>query len=155
MNSIFANNGNYFAPIFSKEDEDKNSLQILSPTANYMISKILTMLRRSDLPNRSESVLNLPKIAWKTGTSFGRRDAWSIGFNNNYTVGIWCGNFNGKGVPELNGADMQHHYYCKFSMLSAKKTQKKIGSKSQKNCNIVGFVLKAEVFRMNFVLIKL
>ena len=50
--------------------------------------------------------MNIPKIAWKTGTSYGRRDAWSIGFNNNFTVGVWCGNFDGKGVPDLNGADI-------------------------------------------------
>jgi penicillin-binding protein 1C len=64
------------------------------------------MLRRSDLPNGAETVLNIPKIAWKTGTSYGRRDAWSIGFNNHYTVGVWTGNFDGKGVPELSGADI-------------------------------------------------
>ena len=34
-----------------------------------------------------------------------RRDAWSIGYNPDYTVGIWVGNFDGTGVPELSGAD--------------------------------------------------
>jgi penicillin-binding protein 1C len=47
----------------------------------------------------------MPKIAWKTGTSYGRRDAWSIGYNKNYTVGVWIGNFSGKGVQELSGAN--------------------------------------------------
>jgi penicillin-binding protein 1C len=106
MYSIFANDGKYVAPAFSKENKIKNEVEILSPPANYMVANILTMLRRSDLPNRSESVINMPKIAWKTGTSYGRRDAWSIGFNKQYTVGIWCGNFDGKGVPELSGADI-------------------------------------------------
>ena len=125
MYAVFANNGKYFAPVFSKDDEDKNSQQILSPAANYMVAKILTMLRRSDLPNRSESVINMPKIAWKTGTSYGRRDAWSIGFNNNYTVGIWCGNFDGKGVPELNGADIATPLLLQiFNSIGKKNTEK-------------------------------
>ncbi len=106
MYSIFANEGKYFSPSFSKTGKIKKGEDILSPQANYMVAQILTMLRRSDLPNRAESVINMPKIAWKTGTSYGRRDAWSIGFNQQYTVGIWCGNFDGKGVPELSGADI-------------------------------------------------
>ena len=106
MYTVFANNGNYYVPTFTKDKISKRSIEIVSPQANYMVAQILTTLRRSDLPNGAESVLNMPKIAWKTGTSYGRRDAWSIGFNNNYTVGIWCGNFDGKGVPELNGADI-------------------------------------------------
>src|SRR5690606_20579472 len=46
----------------------------------------------------------MPKIAWKTGTSYGRRDGWSIGYNKNYTVGVWTGNFSGLGVADLSGA---------------------------------------------------
>jgi penicillin-binding protein 1C len=32
------------------------------------------------------------KIAWKTGTSFGNRDAWAIGTSSRYVVGVWVGN---------------------------------------------------------------
>ena len=106
MYSVFANNGTFYVPTYLKENSSNSGIQILSPAANYMVAQILTQLRRSDLPNRAESVVNMPKIAWKTGTSYGRRDAWSIGFNNNYTVGVWCGNFDGKGVPEISGADI-------------------------------------------------
>jgi penicillin-binding protein 1C len=104
--SIFSNEGNYYAPSYIQSDAKIKPVKIISPTAAYMVAEILTKLRRYDLPNRAESVLNLPKIAWKTGTSYGRRDAWSIGFNGNYVVGIWTGNFDGKGVPELTGADI-------------------------------------------------
>lgn len=106
MYAVFANSGKYFAPSYIKNEDAANGIEILSPQANYMVAQILTQLRRSDLPNHSENVMNIPKIAWKTGTSYGRRDAWSIGFNNNFTVGVWCGNFDGKGVPDLNGADI-------------------------------------------------
>ncbi len=43
------------------------------------------------------------KIAWKTGTSFGFRDGWAIGINPKYAVGVWVGNADGEGRPELTG----------------------------------------------------
>lgn len=43
------------------------------------------------------------KIAWKTGTSFGNRDAWAIGSSPDYVVGVWVGNATGEGRPELTG----------------------------------------------------
>jgi penicillin-binding protein 1C len=44
-------------------------------------------------------------IAWKTGTSFGNRDAWAIGTNSRYVVGVWVGNASGEGRPQLTGVD--------------------------------------------------
>ncbi|MBQ4818997.1 penicillin-binding protein 1C [Aquimarina sp. MMG016] len=43
------------------------------------------------------------EIAWKTGTSFGNRDAWAIGTSQKYVVGVWIGNADGEGRPELTG----------------------------------------------------
>ena len=43
------------------------------------------------------------KIAWKTGTSFGYRDAWAVGCTPDYIVGIWVGNADGQGRPGLIG----------------------------------------------------
>ena len=43
------------------------------------------------------------ELAWKTGTSFGNRDAWAIGTNSRYVVGVWVGNANGEGRPDLTG----------------------------------------------------
>lgn len=45
------------------------------------------------------------EIAWKTGTSFGNRDAWAIGTNADYVVGVWVGNASGEGRPELTGVN--------------------------------------------------
>lgn len=44
------------------------------------------------------------KIAWKTGTSFGNKDAWAIGVTPEYVVGVWVGNATGEGRPTLTGA---------------------------------------------------
>ncbi|MCB0762190.1 MAG: penicillin-binding protein 1C, partial [Flavobacteriales bacterium] len=42
-------------------------------------------------------------VAWKTGTSFGNRDAWAVGTTSRYTVGVWVGNADGEGRPEIVG----------------------------------------------------
>jgi penicillin-binding protein 1C len=47
---------------------------------------------------------NSRQIAWKTGTSWGLRDAWAVGSSTHYTVGVWAGNADGVGVPELTGS---------------------------------------------------
>ena len=43
------------------------------------------------------------KIAWKTGTSYGYRDAWAIGVTPEYVIGVWIGNADGEGRPGLTG----------------------------------------------------
>jgi len=79
--------------------------RILSAEAAYLIGHTLTQITRPDLPNNFDNSYHLPRIAWKTGTSYGRRDAWSIGYNQRYTIGVWVGNFSGVGVAELSGAN--------------------------------------------------
>ncbi|MBC6612760.1 penicillin-binding protein 1C [Hymenobacter sp. BT507] len=79
---------------------------LVSPAAAFLVTDILSQLTRPDLPINATSSLRLPKIAWKTGTSYGRRDAWSIGYNKEFTIGVWVGNFSGQGAPTLTGADV-------------------------------------------------
>lgn len=50
------------------------------------------------------SIPSMRKIAWKTGTSFGFRDGWAVGANSRYVVGVWVGNSDGEGRPDLVGA---------------------------------------------------
>lgn len=82
-----------------------DGVRLLSPEAAYLVTHTLTQITRPDLPNNFDNSYHLPRIAWKTGTSYGRRDAWSIGYNQRYTIGVWVGNFSGVGVPELSGAN--------------------------------------------------
>jgi penicillin-binding protein 1C len=103
--SAFANNGVYIRPQFTDADSTSKRLQLLSPAASYMITEILSKVNRPDFPLNWTATEHMPKIAWKTGTSYGRRDAWSIGYNKDYTVGVWVGNFSAVGVPELSGAN--------------------------------------------------
>jgi len=121
--SIFANEGKFVAPAYrqvaagarsdgdrqtgvASTSSDRPGLTILTPAATFMINQILSKINRPDFPLNWESTTHLPKIAWKTGTSYGRRDAWSIGYNKHFTVGIWVGNFSALGIPELSGANV-------------------------------------------------
>ncbi|MFL5739245.1 MAG: penicillin-binding protein 1C [Flavisolibacter sp.] len=103
--SAFANNGIYVRPQFTDNDSSLKTVEVLSPAADFMVTEILSKINRPDFPLNWTATEHMPKIAWKTGTSYGRRDAWSIGYNKNYTVGVWVGNFSGAGVPELSGAN--------------------------------------------------
>lgn len=49
-------------------------------------------------------VNSVKKVAWKTGTSYGFRDAWAVGVTPDYAVGVWAGNAQGQGAPGLVGA---------------------------------------------------
>ena len=49
-------------------------------------------------------IRSVRKAAWKTGTSYGFRDAWAVGMTPAYTIGVWAGNADGHGVPGLTGA---------------------------------------------------
>lgn len=103
--SAFANEGLYVAPRFQKSDSELKKVRLLSPEASYMITDILSKVNRPDFPLNWSATERMPKIAWKTGTSYGRKDAWSIGYNKNYTVGVWVGNFSGVGVAGLSGSN--------------------------------------------------
>ncbi len=104
--SAFTNDGDYITPSFIQSDSIHNKVNVISPAANFMINEILSKVNRPDFPLNWTATERMPKIAWKTGTSYGRKDAWSIGYNKNYTVGIWTGNFSGVGVADLSGANI-------------------------------------------------
>jgi penicillin-binding protein 1C len=104
--AAFANNGMYISPSFLQSDTNQRKVKVISPAANYMINDVMSKVNRPDFPLNWTATERMPKIAWKTGTSYGRRDAWSIGYNKNYTVGVWAGNFSGVGVADLSGANI-------------------------------------------------
>ncbi len=69
---------------------------------------LLNILSDSSLrvpENVSPELYGLTNVAWKTGTSSGYRDAWTVAMDRKYTVGVWLGNFNGKPSRALVGAD--------------------------------------------------
>lgn len=107
MYRMFAREGTYSPLRYTTGHiPESTARKIISPSAAFLLSGILTRRDRPDLPHLFDNTVHVPRVAWKTGTSYGRRDAWSIGYNARYTIGVWIGNFDGTGVPELTGADM-------------------------------------------------
>ena len=88
---------------------DNYSQRLLRAETSFIITEMLTSSRLPPNtvknPEAFDRTVNLPKIAWKTGTSYGHRDAWCIGYSPTLTIGIWLGNFDGKGTPMLSGTD--------------------------------------------------
>lgn len=68
----------------------------------YMFDALKEVNRPDEIDWRT--IRSIRKTAWKTGTSFGFRDAWAIGVTPEYAVGVWAGNADGHGVPGLTGA---------------------------------------------------
>jgi penicillin-binding protein 1C len=79
-------------------------VRLLSPEASFVT---LEMLRRNPRPDEDGSVPARARwpVAWKTGTSWGFRDAWSAGVVGPYVLVVWIGNFNGQGNPAFVGVD--------------------------------------------------
>ncbi|MGP8217678.1 MAG: penicillin-binding protein 1C [Bacteroidia bacterium] len=98
-------NGGQYAPLrYTKDQPEIKPVQLLSKESSFMISHILTEMERTDVPANMDDAEHFPKIAWKTGTSYGHHDGWCVGYNDKYTVGVWVGNFNAAESPELSGA---------------------------------------------------
>ncbi|WP_263596106.1 penicillin-binding transpeptidase domain-containing protein, partial [Pseudomonas fluorescens] len=72
--------------------------RLLSPGAAWIIRRILSGQARPDRDPHAELVQR-PQLAWKTGTSYGFRDAWSVGVGPRYLIGVWIGRPDGTPVP--------------------------------------------------------
>ncbi|RAU53000.1 penicillin-binding protein 1C [Pseudocitrobacter sp. RIT415] len=68
---------------------------LLSPGSAWIIRRILA---GEDQPMADDSLPQVVPLAWKTGTSYGYRDAWAVGLNARYSIGIWTGRPDGTPV---------------------------------------------------------
>lgn len=83
----------------SKHDESP----LFNAGAAWRTLEALTNVNRPEELNW-DFVPSLRKVAWKTGTSYGFRDAWAVGVTPRYLVAVWTGNASGEGRPGLTGA---------------------------------------------------
>jgi penicillin-binding protein 1C len=81
------------------EGESGEGARILSRAAAWQVADILAGL--APPPGAPEN-----RLAYKTGTSYGHRDAWAIGFDGRHVIGVWLGRADGTPVPGAFGADM-------------------------------------------------
>ncbi len=97
---------NFEAPLLIPSEQKKR----LSPQesavdadAIWFTFQALLEVNRPEGYSGWENFQSSRKVAWKTGTSFGFRDAWAIASTPDYVVGVWAGNSNGEGRPGLTG----------------------------------------------------
>ena len=76
---------------------------ILSASAIWHTFEAMQEVTRPTYEKYWQQFSSSQRVAWKTGTSFGNRDAWAIGCTRNYVVGVWVGNADGEGRPGLTG----------------------------------------------------
>ncbi len=76
---------------------------ILSASAIWQAFNAMQDLERPDSEGNWQQFQSSNRIAWKTGTSYGFRDAWAVGVTSKYAVGVWVGNADGEGRPGLIG----------------------------------------------------
>ena len=110
------NNGSYFRDDYRKpsvlynghlstESPEPEEHGILGAGAIYQTFNSLLEVNRPENETGWENFHSSKPLAWKTGTSFGFRDAWAIGTNPDYVVAVWVGNANGKGRAGLTGTN--------------------------------------------------
>lgn len=94
-----------------KKEEEENETTRKSTQKNFIWDKgavwqTFDALKEVNRPEEIDwkSIPSMQTIAWKTGTSYGFRDAWAVGVTPRYAVGVWVGNATGEGKPGLVGA---------------------------------------------------
>ncbi len=80
-----------------------NEKQVFDAASIYLTFESMKQVNRPESDESWEFYDSSRAIAWKTGTSFGFRDAWAIGTTKDYIVGVWVGNADGEGRPGLVG----------------------------------------------------
>tara|TARA_R110002111_G_scaffold252638_2_gene317599 strand:- start:12469 stop:14820 length:2352 start_codon:yes stop_codon:yes gene_type:complete len=113
VNHFNENSSQYFTnefcqPIYNSEasiDFGKlnNEKTVFDAASIYLTFESMKQVNRPEGDNSWEYYDSSKEIAWKTGTSFGFRDAWAIGTTTDYVVGVWVGNADGEGRPGLVG----------------------------------------------------
>ncbi len=78
----------------------------ISNAAVYLTFEAMKQVKRPESESGWQYFQSAKNLAWKTGTSFGFRDAWAVGVNPNYTIGVWVGNADGEGRPGLTGSSV-------------------------------------------------
>jgi len=101
--ALGAPGGGRDARFLRDEGEAPSKMKDLGAASAYLTLQALTAVNRPDDEGFWRAFSSSKWVAWKTGTSFGLRDAWAVGVTPNGTIGVWAGNADGEGKPGLTG----------------------------------------------------
>ncbi|MFI5137731.1 MAG: penicillin-binding protein 1C [Sphingobacteriales bacterium] len=96
----------YHSPVYAVPPVKKPELQksgLLDAGSIYYTLQAMEEVMRPGEEMLWQQFSSSQRVAWKTGTSFGFRDGWAIGITPKYVVGVWVGNTDGEGRPNLTG----------------------------------------------------
>ncbi len=119
--AMLANAGNIKPLKLFKGQRDEEGVAMLSKESSFLA---LDMLASNPPPYqgyRSDWVRDPLQVQWKTGTSFGFRDAWSVGIVGPYVLAVWIGNFDGEGNPAFIGREAAAPLF--FELIDSLKSQ--------------------------------
>ena len=103
--ATLAEDGNYRALRLVDSDPITPDAPIFASGAAFLTRQTLSQKDRPDFPRRRDIQGLPPEIHWKTGTSFGFRDAWAVGSGPVYTAVVWTGNVDNRPSAELVGSE--------------------------------------------------
>lgn len=103
LNNYQLGENNAFENFKLFETNKKMNGKPFSPEAVWETFEALLTVARPEEDGNWQQFNTSQQIAWKTGTSYGFRDAWAIGVTPKYAVGVWVGNADGEGRPGLVG----------------------------------------------------
>ncbi|EAI8829328.1 penicillin-binding protein 1C [Campylobacter coli] len=97
-----ANYGELANLSFIRDENLSGVARMFSKDSAYLTLEAMKELQRVGLENYNKEKI----ISWKTGTSYGRKDAWAMGATPKYTLGVWVGNFSGEANANLYGVSI-------------------------------------------------
>lgn len=100
--------GDYHPPVLAADNEKQEERKEdpdppLKAAAIWLTYDALLKVNRPESEAGWQYLSSSGDFAWKTGTSFGFRDAWAVGTTPEYVIGVWAGNADGEGRPGLTG----------------------------------------------------
>jgi penicillin-binding protein 1C len=96
--------GGVYLPARMRADEPTPAgTRLLSPEACWLVADVLGDAHRRRGDGLPAPAVRMPRVAWKTGTSSGLRDAWTVAYNPDWVVAVWCGNPDGTPAHALIG----------------------------------------------------
>ncbi len=90
-------------PLRHNASEQQLANTPLTPASIWLTYEALRRVNRPETETGWQYFGSAPEVAWKTGTSFGYRDAWAIGTTPRHVIAVWVGNADGEGRPGLSG----------------------------------------------------
>ena len=104
--SVLARDGLHLPRRTIKGGEDALGERLFGSEAVFLVNDILSEGSRTRALLPATAPEHIPRFAWKTGTSNGHRDAWTLAWNPEYVVGVWAGDPAGGDNPDLAGIDI-------------------------------------------------